>query len=114
MRAILIDPQKQAFTEIQITDSDAEHRAILQCKELHRVAVLGSDATGRDVIIVSNDGIDESVEFGFVLGDDRHGHRCHGYGLVLRFAGENETVSDLQISIEELAKQIAFTKPDTP
>ena len=37
-RAILIDPENKTLTEIQITNDDAEHRAILQCEELHRGA----------------------------------------------------------------------------
>ena len=105
MRAILIDPENKTLSEIQITDSNAEHRTILQCEDLYRGAVLSRNETGHDVIIVNNDPLSLD-EPGFVLDGDHHLFvRC---ALAMRFDRKTEVVRDLQISTEKLAERITF------
>lgn len=114
MRAILIDPENKTLSEIQISDSDAEHMAILQCDPddgLSRGAELNCDETGKDLLIGGD--YYAAAQWGsgpgFILddGDDRDIIRRRV--LALRFdESEPEVVADLQISIEELTKRITF------
>jgi hypothetical protein len=108
MRAILIDPEKQTLTEIQITDSDDEHLAILQCEDLHRGAVLSRDETGYDAIIVNNDSLSLD-EPGFTVDGD--GHPFVRRAIAMRytpFGDHRQDIIDLQISLAELTKRITF------
>ena len=55
MRAILIDPEKRTLSEIQISNDDKEHRAILQCESVTRLARIGSYEQGVDGLYVSDE-----------------------------------------------------------
>jgi hypothetical protein len=112
MRAILIDPETKTLKEIQITDSDEEHCAIIRCEELHQGAELSRDVTGHEVIIVNNDSLTLDQP-GFVVDGDHH--PSVRPALAMRFTpfGDSpEVVIDLQISVEELTRRITFTSPE--
>jgi hypothetical protein len=110
MRAILIDPENKTLSEIQITDSDAEHLTIIQCEDAHQGAVLSRDETGYDAIIVNNDSLPLD-EPGFVVDGDHHPFVRRAIAMRYTPFGETpQAVADLQISIEELTRRIKFVR----
>lgn len=87
MRAILIDPELRAFTEIQISEDFRDIQAILKCRSFTNAAFLnGSMANGFDAIYASDDhlGDRDNPRFWFQVDTDRappSSHPIAGLGL---------------------------------
>jgi hypothetical protein len=115
MRAILIDPEKRALTEIRIGKDIGEIYAALQCEQFTTGAYLnGSLLKGFDSILVSDDYLDEGdkARFWFQVDADRNppsSHPITGFGLALG-ADPNGESCDVRISMDDLAKRITYTQ----
>jgi hypothetical protein len=117
MRAILIDPERRTFTEIQMSDSDdyKEVQAVLRCRSFTTGAHLqGSIETGFDAIYVSDDSLEERDDprFWFQADADRDppsSYPIAGLGLAMG-VDEEGGGRDVRISVEELTKRITFTQ----
>ena len=109
MRAILIDPEKRTFTEIQLKGDDyREINAILCCRSHTTGAHLsGSLEEGFDAVFVSDDELEDGDDprFWFQVDVDRDppsSYPIAGFGLACGIDTEGAGC-DVRISIEELA-----------
>jgi hypothetical protein len=118
MRAILIDPEKRTFTEVQIGKDIDQIRTLLKCESFTGSgrALNGSLSKGFDAILVSDDYLEDreadELRFWFQVDADRNppsSYPIAGLGLAHGVDEEGETC-DLRISAEELAKRITFTR----
>ena len=120
MRAILIDPEKRTFTEIQLEDDYKKIQAVLRCRSFTTGAHLsGSIEQGFDAIYASDDELpDEPTadnpgpRFWFQVDADRDppsSYPIGGLGLALGTDTEGAGC-DVKISVEDLAKRITFTQ----
>jgi hypothetical protein len=116
MRAILIDPEKRTFTEIDLKRDDyREINAILRCDSHTTGAHLsGSLEEGFDAVYVSDDYLDEREDprFWFQVDADRDppsSYPIAGLGLALGTDTEGAGC-DVKISVDELVKRITFTQ----
>ena len=115
VRAILIDPEKRALTEIHIGNGIEEIYAALHCEHFTTGAYLnGSIEKGFDSIFVSDDYLDERDEarFWFQVDADREppsSHPIAGFGLA-HGVGTKGELCDVRISAGDLAKRITYTQ----
>jgi len=116
MRAILIDPEKQTFTEIQLNGDDyREINSILCCRSHTLGAHLnGSIAKGFDAVYASDDCLEDRDDprFWFQVDAERDppsSFPIAGLGLALGTDTEGAGC-DVRISVEELAKRVTFTR----
>ena len=121
MRAILIDPEKRTFTEIQLEDDDYRKiQATLRCRSFTTGAHLsGSIEQGFDAIYVSDDELpDEPTadnpgpRFWFQVDADRNPPSSYPIGsLGLAMGVDKEGAGcDVRISVAELTSRITFTQ----
>jgi hypothetical protein len=116
MRAILIDPEKQTFTEIQLKADDyREINTVLHC-DCHTIGAYlgGAFATGFDAIFVSDDSLEDRDDPRFWFQVDANRNPPSSYpiaGLGLAMGTDKDGAGcDVKISIEDLAKRIMFTQ----
>jgi hypothetical protein len=115
MRAILIDPENQTLTEIQIGEDSSELYKAIGCRDFTTGAFLnGSLAAGFDSILVSDDCMDDDDDprFWFQVDADRKppsSHPIPGRGVALGAGTEGESC-DVRISVDELRARITFTQ----
>jgi hypothetical protein len=116
MRAILIDPEKQTLTEVNLKGDDyREINAVLRCHSHTTGAHLsGSIETGFEAVYVSDDEFEDRDDprFWFQVDADRDppsSYPIAGLGLALGIDTEGAGC-DVKISIEELTKRITFTQ----
>jgi hypothetical protein len=108
MRAILIDPEKQTISEIQITDEDRKRESIAIIEYWENDA----DATGCYGIggYYCDFDYDERVN-GYILKGFNDGEPLVARGVVMHLLShDSQTILDLKISVEELAKRISWCK----
>jgi hypothetical protein len=120
MRAILIDPEKRTFTEIQLDSDDyREINGVLCCRSHTLGAHLnGSIEKGFDAIYVSDDCLEDrnNPRFWFQVDANRNppsSFPIAGLGLALGTDTEGAG-RDVRISIKDLAKRITFTQRKVP
>ena len=116
MRAILIDPEKQSLTEIQIEGNDyRETNKIIGSSRYALGAYLnGSFEDGFDAVAVSDDDMEERDDprLWFQVDADRNppsSHPLAGRGLVVGTDPEGSSC-DARISVEELRSRLTFTQ----
>jgi hypothetical protein len=116
MRAILIDPEKQSVTEIQLETGDfREINKAIGCRSFTSGAFLsGSIEEGFDSVDVSDDDMEDRDDprFWFQVDADRNppsSYPIAGRGLAVGTDKEGDTC-DVRISINELRARIAFTQ----
>lgn len=114
MRAILIDPEKRSFTEVQIGRGIEDIYSLLRCQSFCIGAKLsGSLRNGFEAIIVSDDMLEDhdDPKFWFQVDADHNppsSYPIAGFGLASGTDPEGE-VCDLKISIDDLKKRITFS-----
>jgi hypothetical protein len=115
-RAILIDPEKQSFTEVQVGRGCEEIYKALGCSEFTTGSrpLLGSLSEGFDSVYVSDDPLEdrEDPRFWFQVDAERDppsSYPLAGLGLVQGVGKMGETC-DARISIDDLSKRITFTQ----
>ncbi len=109
MRAILIDPDKRTFVEMQVGYDEGDYETVLSCE----CFTTGAFLNGCDVVYVSDDDMDDrdNPRFWFQVDADRSppsSFPIGGLGLVVGIAGDR--AADAKISIDEMAKRITFTE----
>jgi hypothetical protein len=116
MRAILIDPEKQSLTEIQLKSGDfREINKAIGCRSFTTGAFLnGSLEEGFDSVDVSDDDMEDRGDprFWFQVDADRDppsSYPIAGRGLAVGTDKEGATC-DVRIGIDELRSRIAFTQ----
>lgn len=115
MRAILIDPEAKALTEVDIDGGYKGIQKILKCREFTIGAYLtGSLARGGESIYVSDDYIEDrpSARYWFQVDADRDppsSYPIAGLGLATGFDSEGGEAA-LRMSVDELGKRITFTQ----
>jgi hypothetical protein len=116
MRAILINPETQSLTEIELkTGHYKEINQAIGCKSLTLGAWLsGSIKEGFDAIDVSDDYLEdrEDPRFWFQVDSDRNpptSYPIAGNGLAVGIDQAGETC-DVRISLDELRRRITFTQ----
>jgi hypothetical protein len=118
VRAILIDPEKRTFTEIEMKSSSyKETNKLLGCSTFTIGAYLnGNIEKGFDCIAVNDDLLEDEDEsarrYWFQVDTDRNPPTSYpicGRGVVQGVDKEGET-TDAKISIDELTKRITFTQ----
>jgi hypothetical protein len=117
MRTILIDPEQQTVTEIQIAGGDDldELYRVLKCKHITSGAHLrGNLIDGFDSIFVSDDLLEDRDDprFWFQVDADRNPPSSFPIaGLGLAHGTDREgAMCDVIITAAELAKRITFTQ----
>ena len=115
MRAILIDPEKQTFTSIEVGKNFHEIQRALKCRSFTTGARLrGSIEEGFDAIYASDDPLEErdNPRFWFQVDADRNppsSFPIAGLGLVLGADKEGKSC-DTSVTVEELAPRITFSE----
>ncbi len=116
MRAILIDPEKQSLTEIQLKGDDfREITNVLGCQSFTTGAYLnGSIEHGFDVLNVSEDPLEDRDDprFWFQVDADRDppaSFPIAGLGLATGVDKDGDGC-DVRISVDELRARITFTR----
>jgi hypothetical protein len=109
VRAILIDPEKRALTEIHIGNGIEEIYAALHCEHFTTGAHLGGSLEdGFDSVYVSDDDLEERDDprFWFQVADS---FPIAGFGLALG-TDPKGAGCDVRISVADLAKRITYTQ----
>ncbi len=119
MRAILIDPEKQTLTEIQMEGEGIEEiYTLLGGRKITASgrSLKGNMVDGFDHILVSDDYMEDrdadSLRFWFQVDADRNppsSYPIAGRGLACGVDEEGGR-TDLRISVAELTKRITFTQ----
>jgi hypothetical protein len=115
MRAILIDPEKQSISEIQVESGFENIQAALRCDCFTEGAYLsGSIEKGFDAVYASDDELSEedNPRFWFQVDADRNppsSFPIAGLGLALGTDTEGNGC-DVRISVAELTSRITFTQ----
>jgi hypothetical protein len=116
MRAILIDPEKRTFTEIQLANGDyKEIQKVLSCRSFTIGAFLsGSYETGFDAVDVSDDELEDRDDPHFWFQVDAQRNPPSSYPIAelgLATGTDPEGAScDVSISVAELQSRITFTQ----
>jgi hypothetical protein len=115
MRAILIDPEKQTLTEVQIDRGYEAINAALGCGSFTTGAFLnGNLSRGFDSVAVSDDDMEDRGDpsFWFQVDADRDppsSFPIAGPGLAVGTDGQGEDC-DVRIGIAELTQRVTFTR----
>ena len=117
VRAILIDPEKRAFTEIQIADSHKKIRTALRCRSFAAGAFLnGSAEDGGDAVYVSDDYLEDRDDpmFWFQVDADRNSPSSAPIAVLGLAVGVDPEGNgrDVNIGVDELAARITFAQRD--
>ena len=115
-RAILIDPERQTFTELKIGRGIKRVQRLLHCQSFTTGSrpFNGSLEAGFDTLFVSDDYLEDRDDPRFWFQVDAE---CNppssfpiaGYGLVCGVDERGET-RNARISVEDLSKRITFTR----
>jgi len=117
MRAILVDPETVAITDIVIKgDGIEEIRDLIGCRSFASGArpLRGNMETGFDHLLVSDDYMDErsDARFWFQVDADKNppsSHPIAGRGLITGVDTQGETC-DAVIALEDLVPRITFSR----
>jgi hypothetical protein len=117
MRAILIDPEKTAISEIEIAGNDfREVQGLIGCRSFTSGSrpLRGNMSTGFDGLYVSDDDLEDRDDprFWFPVDADRNppsSYPIAGRGLVTGVDAMGATC-DAGISLEDLASRIRFSR----